>query len=181
MTAAHMLRDEAMRQIRPEDHIGLACMIAMKFTSHRPIEDSEQFGDAMIGLMRAVQTFDPDRGFQFSTYAYHVIKRQIWTSHRSRRKHATSIEKAFLEDLPDLTDPNDDQRLIDTADMISKMMDCVCILPAREQAVIRARLEGKKLWEVGKLLGVTKERVRQIEQRATGLLRCSMAQAGAFE
>ena len=47
-------------------------------------------------------------------------------------------------------------------------------LPARERRIIQARQlveEAKTLEELGRELGVSKERVRQLEQRALGRLR----------
>lgn len=169
-----------VRPEKPEDHIGLACLIAGKFTSMRPIEDSEQFGDAMVGLVYACQKFDPDRGFKFSTFAFHVIRSFVMRGHKLRNKCATRLERQFVDDIGTIEADEDQQRWIDTRDLIATMMEKVSILPPREQAVIRARLEGKKLREISEVLGVTKERVRQIELRATGLLRCLMAQTGAI-
>lgn len=48
-------------------------------------------------------------------------------------------------------------------------------IPAREQQILRLRFgfddEPKTLEEIGKMLGLSRERVRQIEKRAKDLLR----------
>jgi RNA polymerase sigma factor (sigma-70 family) len=169
-----------MRQIRPEDHIGLACMIAAKFTTLHPIEDSEQFGDAMVGLMKAVEKFRPELGFQFSTFAYHVIKRQVIAGWKRRRKDATRISSTFLEDIPASRESFDVSEGVDTQDLLATMLENVSILPEQQRAVIEARLQGKKLREISEAMGLTKQRIQQIEERATRMLRCMMAQAGAI-
>ncbi len=168
------------REIRPEDHIGLACMIASKFTTLHPIEDSDQFGDAMIGLMKAVAKFRPELGFQFSTFAYHVIKREVIAGWKRRRNDATRIASAFLEDIPDSRQSFDVASGVDTQDLIATMLANVSILHPQQRAVIEARLKGKKLREIAEILGVSKQRVQQIEDRATRMLRCMMAQSGAI-
>lgn len=169
-----------MSDERPEDHIGLACMIAQRYTSIRPVEDSDQFGDAMVGLMMAVKKFDPSRGFKFSTFAYHVIKSFVLAGHKRRSKGVTRLERVFLDDISGIESNGDEQHSIDTNDLIATMLEKISILPPREQAVIRARLEGKKLREISEVIGVTKQRVQQIEDRATRSLRCMMAEAGAI-
>lgn len=58
-----------------------------------------------------------------------------------------------------------------SADLKDQIDDLLCLLTDREEFVIRLRFgfvdgEVKTLAEVGKVLGVTRERVRQIEQKA---------------
>lgn len=172
--------EREIEQIRPEDHIGLACMVAGKFTTLHPIEDSEQFGDAMIGLMKAVEKFRPELGFKFSTFAFHVIKREVIAGWKRRRNDTTRISSTFLEDIPARRESFDVASGVDTQDLIATMLEKVSILPPREQTVIRARLQGRKFREIAESLGCSKQRVQQLEDRATRLLRCMMAEAGAI-
>jgi len=46
-----------------------------KSTTGNDLSDMEQ--DGMIGLMKAIEKFDLDKGYQFSTYATHWIRQQI--------------------------------------------------------------------------------------------------------
>jgi RNA polymerase sigma-B factor len=61
------LRDELV-----EEHAGLAYLLARRF-AHRgeATDDLEQV--ALVGLLKAVERFDPGRGFQFSTFATPTI------------------------------------------------------------------------------------------------------------
>jgi RNA polymerase sigma factor (sigma-70 family) len=53
-----------------EDHIGLASYIARLYLPENSIvEDSEEYAEALIGIWQAAQTFDPDQGVEFATYA----------------------------------------------------------------------------------------------------------------
>src|SRR5215208_722936 len=68
--------DEAARNRLIEKNLRLVVSIATKSRGHGlPFEDLIQEGN--IGLMRAVEKFDSDRGFRFSTYATWWIRQAV--------------------------------------------------------------------------------------------------------
>ena len=75
--------DHAKRQLDTIDteiieaNYGLVLNYVRKFTSTKSREDSRDFeGAAVLGLMRAISSYDPDKGSKFSTWAYKPIQRE---------------------------------------------------------------------------------------------------------
>lgn len=60
-------------------NIRLVIRVAVKIDKKRPcgMSRDDLIGEGVLGLIRAVQKFDPDRGFRFSTYAMHWIRQSI--------------------------------------------------------------------------------------------------------
>ena len=65
-------RDASLRDQLVEAHLGLAEYLARRFSNRgEPLDDLVQV--ASVGLLKAVDRFDPERGVEFSTYATHTI------------------------------------------------------------------------------------------------------------
>ncbi len=68
--------DDRARQRLIEKNLRLVVSVAKKYRGYGlPFEDLIQEGN--IGLMKAVEKFDPDRGFRFSTYATWWIRQAV--------------------------------------------------------------------------------------------------------
>jgi RNA polymerase sigma-B factor len=65
-------RDPQLRNELVEAHLGLAEYLARRFANRgEPLDDLVQV--ASLGLLKAVDRFDPERGVEFSTYATHTV------------------------------------------------------------------------------------------------------------
>lgn len=69
-------RDRKLRNALVEEHIGLASHLARRYASRGvPLDDLRQI--ALLGLVKAVERFDPQRGVAFSTFAGRTIEGEI--------------------------------------------------------------------------------------------------------
>lgn len=66
-----------------ETNYGLVRSVVKKFTSHSSPEDAADYESAgVVGLMRAIETFDPEKG-TFSAWAWKPIQREVLRAVRS--------------------------------------------------------------------------------------------------
>ena len=76
-------RKRSVRNQLVERHMGLAAHIARRYTrSGTPDDDLRQV--AMVGLVKAVDRFDPDFGAQFSSFAGQTIEGELKRHFRDR-------------------------------------------------------------------------------------------------
>ncbi len=139
----------------------------------------ELVSDGNMSLIRAAEKFDYARGNKFSTYASWAIMknfaRTIPDEHRRRDRFRTSQSEMFGATADGRTDQYGQESAQTTrVSQIGKILER---LDDREQKIIISRFgldhsqEPLTLKEVGHEMGVTKERVRQIEARALAKLR----------
>jgi RNA polymerase primary sigma factor len=135
--------------------------------------------DGCHTLLRAVEKFDYSRGFRLSTYATHAIRRNLYQMLIRRKKERLIFEASPLEYVADLPDEHesagtDEARWQKLRGDLSSLMHC---LDPREKSIINARFglgresQPRTLQSLAADLGVCKERVRQLEQRALEKLR----------
>lgn len=51
-----------------------------------PASDEDMFQTGIIGLLKAINTFDVSKGYQFSTYAFPIVRNEILLSFRKKQK-----------------------------------------------------------------------------------------------
>ncbi len=139
----------------------------------------ELVSDGNMSLIRAIEKFDYARGNKFSTYASWAIMknfaRSVPAEHNQLDRFRTGYEEVFY-------DFQDGRGNAFADEMVNKaqrnaILEILEELNGRERKVISYRFglskgaEPETLEEVGNRLGVTKERVRQIEVRTLEKLR----------
>ncbi|MGA2033276.1 MAG: sigma-70 family RNA polymerase sigma factor [Thermoguttaceae bacterium] len=139
----------------------------------------ELVSDGNVSLIRAVEKFDFARGFRFSTYATWAIMKNFARSIPAVLRHQDRFRSSSPEMFSTTEDMRADQHEQESAQIQreSRVGRLLSRLDEREQQIITGRFglargqEPLTLKQVGAVMGVTKERIRQIQFRAIGKLR----------
>src|SRR5437016_13502091 len=75
--------DRKLRNELVEEHVRLAEFLARRF-AHRGESPDDLRQVALVGLLKAVERFEPDRGLQFSSFATPTIPGQLKRHFRDR-------------------------------------------------------------------------------------------------
>ena len=138
----------------------------------------ELVSDGNMSLIRAVEKFDFSRGNKFSTYASWAIMknfaRTIPEENYRRDRFVTGHEEMFEAAADNRTDEHEYESSLKRMQEAVKGM--LGRLDERERKIIISRFglggaSEQTLEQLGRELGITKERVRQIESRAQEKLR----------
>ncbi len=173
-----MARAERIRNHIIRCNLRLVVSIAKKYVEPLTSFD-ELVSDGNDSLIRAVEKFDFARGFRFSTYATWAIRRNFFRTISDRHKRKTrflSNEEEALEG-PAPEDTLDQLTETDYDRLRAAMARLVGRLSEREAIIVNMRfglsdeMQPHTLQQIGTALGVSKERVRQIEGRAMQKLR----------
>ncbi len=175
-------------------HDGFFRHLASKFRGDQ--DDLLQI--ARMAALECLKRFEPDRGYRFLTFA---SKKSTWAlvQHCStggmirvptkqnfgnirpalqrqakKAKAVTSLDasaggdRSVHEFIPD---PRQIEREIEDREEHRLLYDAIDRLSKRERTIIVERIDGKTLSQIGHLIGLTKERVRQIEKTAYDQIR----------
>lgn len=156
-----------------------------KRTRLSSVDFSDLISEGNMALLRSADKFDCSRGFKFSTYACRAIiksfSRVAMRTSRYRGRFPVEFDPAFEKsDYIERKRENIEEDCVDELRGILRRN--VAELSGIEQAVLDARFAldqapddpiaaPRTLKQVGKMMGVTKERVRQIQNRALRKLR----------
>jgi len=135
-----------------------------------PFDEAYQAG--RYGLWRAIIGYDPEKGTQFSTYAYPAIVRHIWRTvkdeyKRERQEHATRELKLFFQTMEQGME--DIQQALEVRQSLQELTQ---ELDERLRFVIISYygLDGSRpplvFREIGEQLGLTRQRIQQMHVEA---------------
>jgi RNA polymerase primary sigma factor len=159
----------------------LALVLAMAKRTRIPnVEFSELVSEGNMALLRSVEKFDVSRGFKFSTYACRAIlksfHRLATTTGRYRQHFPTEFDPQL--ERSDYDVEKHQRQRDDSVDALREILARNrAALSQVERTVLMERFaigtggKGRTLSEVGKLVGLTNERVRQIQNAALAKLR----------
>jgi RNA polymerase sigma factor (sigma-70 family) len=192
----------ALRHLLAWGHVALDCradivrlnlplVLAMaKRTRLTSIDFNELVSEGNMALLRSVEKFDSSRGFKFSTYACRAILKSFSrvAMRASRYRGQFPIEFDPAMERSNYLDLKREGVETDCVDELKEILiNNLAELSEIERTVIQERFalcrfgpEGhsapKTLEQVGHIIGVTKERVRQIQNKALRKIRSALEQ-----
>lgn len=176
--------DELARHQLIEHNLRLVAHIVKKYDNTR-IDNDDLISIGTVGLIKAINTFDPGKGVRLATYAARCIENEILMQLRTLKKSRddVSLEEPLGVDqegnelsLMDIMGSEGD--LFETVEQkiqVAKLKQVLHHLPARERYVLERRfalLDGRN-WaqrEIAAKLGISRSYVSRIEKRALRML-----------
>lgn len=169
-----------------EHNLRLVAHIIKKYYSNS-VQQDDLISIGTIGLIKAVNTFDPDKGTRLATYAARCIENEILMQFRAQKKSAQDISVNEPIDTDSEGNPLTLMDIISTEDEIVEDIYKITMLKKlskeierigdqREKAIIMMRygLDGTKPMtqlEVSKKLNISRSYVSRIEKKALRDLR----------
>jgi len=181
-------RAEAFREQIANTNLALVLAMA-KRTRMSDVDFGDLISEGNMALLRATDKFDAARGFKFSTYACRAILKAFSRAGVKLSKYRQLFPTDFDPKLEksDFMDRKRADHEYDCADEVHVILtENRASLTDIERQVIEDRFAlGEKrrvepeaspmtLEQVGKIIGVTKERVRQIQNKALVKIRSSL-------
>jgi RNA polymerase sigma factor (sigma-70 family) len=153
-----------------KQHANLVVVIVQRqWTGEADYADLIQEG--RIGLWRAIQGFDPGRGYAFSSYAAKVIQHRVWlTVERSLRVQGWQEQEAAQDRLSEIV------MNWQTEQVRAALLEEIACLPKRIGCILEKAYglngeEPQSLAAIGRQIGLTRERIRQLHNDGLVLLR----------
>ena len=170
--------EKEARAVLIEHNLRLVVYIAKKFDNTGVgVEDLISIGT--IGLIKAINTFNPVKNIKLATYASRCIENEIlmYLRRNSKTRMEVSIDEPLNVDILGTDDDVISRRLEDEVE-IALLGKAISKLTKREQMIIRLRFglgnrEGmeKTQKEVADLLGISQSYISRLEKRIMKRLR----------
>ena len=176
-----MTREDARKQLI-EHNLRLVVYIAKKFDNTGVgVEDLISIGT--IGLIKGINTFNPDKNIKLATYASRCIENEIlmYLRRNSKTKLEVSIDEPLNVDwdgnellLSDILGTDEDviYRGIENEVERKLLMNAVSKLSKREKTIVRLRfglgtVDGQEMTqkEVANLLGISQSYISRLEKK----------------
>jgi RNA polymerase sigma factor (sigma-70 family) len=158
-----------------EAHQALVKNMLKRFANGHPVS-VDMLSDANYGTALACLKYDSERLFngkrvRFITFLYHCVIHELVKGRKARQnfipiRKGHSLLQIDSENSPDVADQRFEKATEIESDIIEKLRWAVDHLEDRDREIIRLRLAGETLEQVGERLNLTRERVRQLQDRA---------------
>lgn len=175
----YLRRAERLRNHLIQANTRLVMSIARRFADNRNSFD-DLLSHGVASLMHSVEKFDFDRGFRFSTYATCAVRRDLYRFVMSRKKDSTRYATGAEDVLAGVGSPEAEASTLSESGwnhLNGALGEMLAELDERERFIVSNRFglsgSGKQASysRLGQRLGISKERVRQLANRALEKLR----------
>ena len=175
-------QDEEGKKLLIEHNLRLVVYIAKKFDNTGVgVEDLISIGT--IGLIKAINTFNPEKNIKLATYASRCIENEIlmYLRRNNKTRRVVSIEEPWNVDcdgnellLSDILGTDEDviYRGIENEVERKLLMNAVSKLSKREKTIVRLRfglgtVDGQEMTqkEVANLLGISQSYISRLEKK----------------
>jgi RNA polymerase primary sigma factor len=170
-----LMGDETARNCLVESNLRFVLKVVFQYWSPGlPLMD--MISEGCLGLIKAAETFDPDKGFKFLTYAGYAIVQGVIKAVQDHKQYGhESLDELIYDDGSEISQrdvlASKDQQGDGTA-FYNQIRDLLDHLSNRERMIITLRFwHGLTLEEIGSRINITKETVRKIEARVLRKLR----------
>ncbi len=172
-------RHQQIRDQIASDNLGLVYDL-YKRSRVMNVDGDELLSEGMMALTRAIDTFNPWRGFRFSTYACNAILRAFYRCglRESRRRQREPINHEAEFEKSDWLETQRSEQSVLYAERLSKILaeNAVDLTPIERDILnqrfpLTADAERLTLSDIGRKMNLSKERVRQIQNSALAKLR----------
>src|SRR6187431_2518478 len=154
-------RDQAVRDRLILTYAPLVKFVAGRLGSSLPshVDEQDLVSYGLLGLIGAIERYDPDREIKFETYA--ILR----------------IKVALIDTIEDPVGANPEFSLEQT-ELNEALAEAIARLPEREKLVVTLYYyEELTLREIGEVLGVTESRVSQLHTKAVLRLKARLSGA----
>ena len=182
--------DKEAKEILVKHNLRLVAHIAKKYSNYG--DNDELISIGSIGLIKAIESFKPDKGTQLATYASRCIENEILMTMRTSKKHRSNVslnepigvdkdgnELVIMDMLCDDCSVIED---VENSIMMEKLLRITkAVLDEREYEIIRLRygLGGCGALtqrEVAKKFDISRSYVSRIEKKALEKIKHSVNQ-----
>lgn len=130
-------------------------------------QDEDLYSIGIIGVVKAVNTFNSDKRFAFSSYATQIIRNEILATFRKKRIIPVfSLDEPYQLENGDLVNFSetiaDSGRFEEEAIANMQMEQIFSNLSDREKKIISFSMEGKTQREIAEACGISQARVSRI-------------------
>ncbi len=163
-----MTREETILDCLPQVHMLARKLLHRVPYSVKKVRLEELVSDGTLGMIKAVDSFEPGRGLMLKTYAERRINGEMYDGLRSRGNHRKGRPDYYFFDvepmLTTLRDPSPDP---ETLAIRNEFSDHILKLPKRDRSVLTMfYLEQKTLKQIGKKLHCHGSRISQLKKAA---------------